>query len=436
MDTHKRGDLAIPLAGHDEVHHSSSYSRYDDDHAQKSRLDALPSYIWGKADASTSSIQAATHSRYYHANIDCFDGGNVCTSCVPLTTAAIACILICLFIILPLASVIVCIVLLLSGLIILCSGRGMSYIRIHKLIKLAQDEVHDEATRDLLLFQQQQEPQQTHQFPSEDPSVVKTSIHPGDDVHAREGGNAIGTTKNWADLSGTYMYEPNNNNNNEGCRMKTMVEGRTIDLVVSEFTPSLFSYRANALFGNDYGRNKGNSQHKRLWKISGHSMSIVSSPSIRSDGRQQQPGPDHSDDVRIDPNKNYTTIRFVISQGLLANSGKVYWVEQHHDVASATGDVNSSNALCSPARKRIVLVQGTIDYDTQRFTDGTWTDSHGDSGVYPPLTRLNRVEGNQNESDDDVPDYNMDTSQFNDDIDEERDPSISKGSIRGGFSRF
>jgi hypothetical protein len=61
---------------------------------------------------------------------------------------------------------------------------------------------------------------------------------------------------------------------------------------------------------------------------------------------------------------------FVIQKGLIAESGKAYWVEHHND-----------------DQKRIILTQGYFDYNTDRFVLGTWKDSQGCDGTYPNLKR-------------------------------------------------
>jgi hypothetical protein len=224
--------------------------------------------------------------------------------------------------------------------------------------------------------------------------------------------------------------------------------------------------------------------HKRLWKISGRSMTTVllscttTAPSTnQSDDRRHQ----HTDDVPMlnsdnNTRNDATAMGFVISQGLVADSDEAYWVEQHDDDhnnlpmdTNSVGDDDDDNDLkktptiCSSvvsfwsyiimsmtadSRHRIVVIHGTFDYGSHRFMGGTWTDSQGNSGLYPVSSKHLRHHHHQNrmrynimdnngEDNHDVSDYNMHISYSqNGDIDEERDPSISKWSIRGGFSSF
>jgi hypothetical protein len=65
---------------------------------------------------------------------------------------------------------------------------------------------------------------------------------------------------------------------------------------------------------------------------------------------------------------------FVIRSGLIAESGKAYWIEQYND---------------NDDQKRIMiqLTQGYFAYNTNRFVMGTWKDNQGYTGTYPTLKR-------------------------------------------------
>ncbi|KAL3932696.1 MAG: hypothetical protein SGBAC_010725, partial [Bacillariaceae sp.] len=61
---------------------------------------------------------------------------------------------------------------------------------------------------------------------------------------------------------------------------------------------------------------------------------------------------------------------FTLQEGLISETGKCYWVEQH-DFTDSGGRV-------------LRLVQGTWDYETHEFA-GSYVDSNGTMGSYPTL---------------------------------------------------
>lgn len=70
---------------------------------------------------------------------------------------------------------------------------------------------------------------------------------------------------------------------------------------------------------------------------------------------------------------------FAILHGLIAENGKLYWMERHEGIVPGTEG-------CNPSPPRLVLVQGILDHATHRF-EGTWTDSLGCRGTYATLVR-------------------------------------------------
>lgn len=87
----------------------------------------------------------------------------------------------------------------------------------------------------------------------------------------------------------------------------------------------------------------------------------------------------------------------VILHGLIAENGKVYWLERHSAAKNGLADSKlGSGGL--PGLQRLVLVEGVFDYETSQFT-GTWSDSQGNDGTYTTLARLRSVSAADNHHD-------------------------------------
>lgn len=442
----RRGDLAVPLA-HEE--HNS-----------------LPNCPFGVSSRSSS---IPTDSYYYHTDVECIDG---CTLCTPIAGMAILLLVILIF--LPVAFLAVSIFFVVASLVLLCSGNCVPQVQIYSLIRKARNEVEREAK----MVSRNQHPERHPTSENDSRDTSPSSIHsPALDITDNR---YPATVKDWSCLSGTYICHPKDadlqNMNAEGTRW-CAAPTRTVDLVLSESstTPSSFFSRRSTdpLFGIYGGKNNNNDVDdgqvkKRLWKISGHSMSVAAVGETETASELGKGGAVEGDIATTSPRRqgrrggndrmsnDRCTIGFVVSQGLLADSGRAYWVEHHQTVVvDGAHKLQASDAPCLPPRSfcssiakavvgrtRKVLVQGTLEYDTQRFT---WTDSNGNSGVYSTLSRHNpdgiesassevpttsttvKIDNKGNES---APDYDMNHQSFDDDGDEERDPSTSKGSIR------
>lgn len=87
--------------------------------------------------------------------------------------------------------------------------------------------------------------------------------------------------------------------------------------------------------------------------------------------------------------------RFSILHGLMAENGALYWLERHAanpntSIDSFEGEekegIERMLVTISKFRDRMVLVEGTLNYDTHRL-EGVWKDSLGGTGTYTSLAR-------------------------------------------------
>lgn len=77
---------------------------------------------------------------------------------------------------------------------------------------------------------------------------------------------------------------------------------------------------------------------------------------------------------------------FVILHGLIAENGKLYWLERH-GIPVEDHHHHQGRPTILPHLRRLVLVEGAIDFHTRQF-EGTWMDSLGCEGNYIPLARI------------------------------------------------
>lgn len=82
---------------------------------------------------------------------------------------------------------------------------------------------------------------------------------------------------------------------------------------------------------------------------------------------------------------------FRIQHGLVAENGNLYWLESHRNSAGWIGGTSVAEGCGPNLLRRMVLVQGTLSYDTFQFS-GTWTDSVDSTGAYEVLERYSDLD--------------------------------------------
>ena len=77
---------------------------------------------------------------------------------------------------------------------------------------------------------------------------------------------------------------------------------------------------------------------------------------------------------------------FQILHGLIAENGKLYWLESHRNTNSWLKNDSATDGYGPSFLGRMVLVEGVLDFDRRQFM-GTWTDNLGGKGAYQALER-------------------------------------------------